>query len=69
METPADCSWIYHPNPLAEEEVKLDITWIADAKTAAALERQARCYEFAGVRTTFFRLSSRSSLTTKRTPC
>ena len=38
METPADRNWIYHPNPLAEEEVKLDITWIADAKTAAALE-------------------------------
>jgi len=33
METPADCNWIYPPNPLAEEEVKLDITWIADAKT------------------------------------
>ena len=50
MESPADCNWIYHPNPLAEEEVKLDITWIADAKTAAALERQARCYEFASVK-------------------
>jgi hypothetical protein len=50
METPADCNWIYHPNPLAEEEVKLDITWTADAKTAAALERQARCYEFASVK-------------------
>ena len=34
METPADRNWIYHPNPLAEEEVKLDITRIADAKTA-----------------------------------
>jgi len=32
METPADCNCIYPPNPLAEEEVKLDITWIADAK-------------------------------------
>src|SRR6516165_3453670 len=50
METPADYNWIYHPNPLAEEEVKLDITWNADAKTAAALERQARCYDFASVK-------------------
>ena len=50
METPVSCNWIPHPNPLAEEEVKLDITWVADAKTASALERQARCYEFASVK-------------------
>ena len=50
MESPADCNWIYHPNPLAEEEVKLDITWTADAKTTATLERQARCYELASVK-------------------
>jgi hypothetical protein len=50
METPASCNWIPHPDPLAEEEFKLDITWTADAKTTAALERQARCYELPSVK-------------------
>jgi hypothetical protein len=50
METPVSCNWIPHPNPLTEEEVKLDITWTGDAKTTAALERQAACNECASVK-------------------
>ena len=50
METPASRNWIPHPNPLTEEEFKLDITWTADAKTTAALERQARCYKLPSVK-------------------
>jgi hypothetical protein len=45
MDSPASCNWIQNPNPLTEEEIKLDITWTADAKTTAALERQAACNE------------------------
>jgi hypothetical protein len=55
METPTDCNWIYHPNPLAEE-VKLDFTWTADAKTTAALERQARCNECASFKDYLFQM-------------
>jgi hypothetical protein len=35
---------------LTQAELKLDITWTANAKTTAALERQARCNEFASVK-------------------
>lgn len=50
MNTPASSNWIPNPHPLTEAEIKLDITWTADAKTAAALERQAHCNEFASVK-------------------
>jgi hypothetical protein len=42
--------WIYNPSALTEDEVNLDITWTADAKTTAALERQACCNGFESVK-------------------
>jgi hypothetical protein len=56
MDLPANCNWIPYPNPLVEEEVKLDITWTADAKTTEALERQVRCYELASVKDYFLQI-------------
>jgi hypothetical protein len=50
MKTPANCNWIHNPTPLRKDEVKLDISWTADAKTTAALERQAQCNECSSVK-------------------
>jgi hypothetical protein len=35
-------NWIPIPNPLTEEEVNIQITWTADERTTAAIERQAK---------------------------
>jgi hypothetical protein len=50
MKTPANLNWIHNPTALTLEEVKLDITWTADAKTTAALKRQANCNSFQSVK-------------------
>jgi hypothetical protein len=50
MKTPPNVNWIFNPNALTLSEVKLDITWTADARTTTALERQALCHEFQSVK-------------------
>ncbi len=40
-------NWIPLPDPVREEEVKLELTWSADERTRAAVERQAALMGFA----------------------
>jgi hypothetical protein len=35
-------NWKALPDPISEDEVNIQITWTADARTTAALERQAK---------------------------
>lgn len=35
-------NWKTLPDPISEDEVNIQVTWTADARTTAALERQAR---------------------------
>jgi hypothetical protein len=37
-----EVNWTDLPDPLREEEVRIQITWTADARTTAAIERQAK---------------------------
>ena len=39
-------NWIPLPDPITESEVKLELTWSADARTRAAIERQAKIMGF-----------------------
>jgi hypothetical protein len=39
-------NWTPLSNPLQEDEVKLELTWKADKRTLAALERQAKLNGF-----------------------
>jgi hypothetical protein len=39
-------NWTPLSNPLQEDEVKLELTWKADERTLAALERQAKLNGF-----------------------
>ena len=32
----------HHPDPITEDEINIKISWTADARTTAALERQAQ---------------------------
>jgi hypothetical protein len=50
MKPPAAVNWIRSPDTLTADEVDLDINWTADARTTAALERQAAVNGFASVR-------------------
>jgi hypothetical protein len=39
---PGKRNWKPLPDPITEDEVKIEITWTADQRTRQALERQAR---------------------------
>ena len=40
-------NWIRLPDPLTEEEVRIQITWTANARTELAIRRQAKLMGFA----------------------
>ena len=40
-------NWKHLPDPILESEVKLELTWSADPRTQAAIERQAALMGFA----------------------
>jgi hypothetical protein len=42
MKTPRKTNWIPLPDPLTEEEVNIQLTWTADPRTTAAIERQVK---------------------------
>jgi hypothetical protein len=39
-------NWIPLADPITEAEVKLELSWTADPRTARAIERQAACMRF-----------------------
>ena len=39
---PKKYNWKRLPDPISEDEVNIQITWSADTRTAAAIERQAK---------------------------
>jgi hypothetical protein len=43
---PAAVNWTPLPDPVRESEVKIELAWTADARTTAAIERQAAIMGF-----------------------
>ena len=44
---PEKLNWIRLPDPLTEEEVRIQITWTANVRTELAIRRQAKLMGFA----------------------
>jgi hypothetical protein len=38
------------PDPISEEEVKLELAWTADPRTTDALKRQAKCCGYSSIK-------------------
>jgi hypothetical protein len=50
MKTTRTPNWTPLPDPIAENEVKLELAWTADPRTTDALKRQAKCCGYASVK-------------------